>query len=43
MERSASLGTLVLQAVVMGISGYLAFRGAITIGTFAVFQALFVS
>ena len=43
MERSASFGTLVLQAVVMAISGYLAFRGAITIGTFAAFQALFVS
>ncbi len=43
MERSASFGTLVLQAVVMGISGYLAFRGTITIGTFASFQALFVS
>jgi ATP-binding cassette subfamily B protein len=43
MERSASFGTLVLQAVMMGISGYLAFRGTITIGTFASFQALFVS
>lgn len=43
MERSASFGTLLLQVVVMGISGYLAFRGAITIGTFAAFQALFVS
>jgi len=43
MERSASFGTLLLQAVVMGISGYLAFHGTITIGTFASFQALFVS
>ena len=43
MERSASFGTLLLQVVVMGISGYLAFRGTITIGTFASFQALFVS
>jgi ATP-binding cassette subfamily B protein len=43
MERSASLGTLLLQVVVMAISGYLAFRGVITIGTFAAFQALFVS
>ena len=43
MERSASFGTLLLQAVVMGISGYLAFRGVITVGTFAAFQALFVS
>ena len=43
MERSASFGTLLLQVVVMGISGYLTFRGVITIGTFAAFQALFVS
>ena len=43
MERSASFGTLFLQVVVMAISGYLAFRGKITIGTFASFQALFVS
>jgi ATP-binding cassette subfamily B protein len=43
MERSASLGTLLLQVIVMGISGYLAFHGVITIGTFAAFQALFVS
>lgn len=43
MERSASFGTLFLQVVVMGISGYLAFRGEITLGTFAAFQALFVS
>lgn len=43
MERSSSFGTLILQVVVMGISGYLAFRGTITIGTFASFQALFVS
>ncbi|MGA3202369.1 MAG: ATP-binding cassette domain-containing protein, partial [Bryobacteraceae bacterium] len=43
MERSASFGTLILQVVVMAISGYLAFRGTISIGTFAAFQALFVS
>jgi ATP-binding cassette subfamily B protein len=43
MERSASFGTLILQVIVMAISGFLAFRGTITIGTFAAFQALFVS
>ena len=43
MERSASFGTLCLQVMVMGLSGWLAFRGDITIGTFAAFQALFVS
>ena len=43
MERSASFAILVLQALIMGISGYLAFRGVISIGTFATFQALFVT
>ena len=43
MERSASFGTLLLQVFVMAISGVLAFRGTITVGTFASFQALFVS
>jgi ATP-binding cassette, subfamily B, bacterial len=43
MERSASFGTLFLQVIVMAISGVLAFRGIISIGTFASFQALFVS
>jgi ATP-binding cassette subfamily B protein len=43
MERSASFGTLFLQVIVMAISGVLAFRGTISIGTFASFQALFVS
>ncbi len=43
MERTATLGTLSLQVVVMAISGYLAFRGVISVGTFASFQALFVS
>ncbi|HTA44044.1 MAG TPA: ABC transporter transmembrane domain-containing protein [Bryobacteraceae bacterium] len=43
MERSANFGTLFLQVVVMGISGYLTFLGVITVGTFAAFQTLFVS
>lgn len=43
MERSASFGTLLLQAVIMGVSGWLAFRGTITVGTFAAFQTLFIS
>jgi len=43
MERSASFGTLLLQVIVMAISGFLAFHGTITVGTFAAFQALFVS
>jgi ATP-binding cassette subfamily B protein len=43
MERSASFGTLLLQVFVMAISGLLALHGTITVGTFASFQALFVS
>lgn len=43
MERTANFGTLFLQAVVMGISGWFTFQGVITVGTFAAFQALFVS
>jgi ATP-binding cassette, subfamily B, bacterial len=43
MERSASFGTLLLPVFVMAISGLLAFHGTITVGTFASFQALFVS
>lgn len=43
MERSASFGTLFLQVIIMAISGVLAFRGTISIGTFASFQALFVA
>ncbi len=43
MERSANFGTLLLQVIVMAISGVLAFRGTISIGTFASFQALFVA
>ena len=43
MDRSSSFGTLVLQVIVMGIGGYMAFEGKMSIGTFASFQALFVS
>ena len=43
MDRSTSVATLLLQVVVMGISGFMAFHGTISIGTFASFQALFLS
>ena len=37
------LGALLLQVIVMAIGGWMAFHGIITIGTFASFQALFVT
>ena len=43
MDRSTSIATLMLQVVVMGIAGFMAFHSRITIGTFASFQALFLS
>jgi ATP-binding cassette subfamily B protein len=41
MERSAHVGTLVVQVLVLGVGGYLAFRGQLSIGSLAAFQALF--
>jgi ATP-binding cassette, subfamily B, bacterial len=41
IERSAYIGTLVVQVLVLGAGGYLAFRGRLTIGSLAAFQALF--
>jgi ATP-binding cassette subfamily B protein len=43
MDKSSTLGALLLQVIVMAIGGWMAFRGTITIGTFASFQALFVT
>jgi ATP-binding cassette, subfamily B, bacterial len=43
MDKSSTLGALLLQVVVMAVGGWMAFRGIITIGTFASFQALFVT
>ena len=43
MEKSSTLGALLLQVIVMAIGGWMAFRGIISIGTFASFQALFVT
>src|SRR5580658_7842552 len=42
MDKSSTLGALLLQVIVMAIGGWMAFQGTITIGTFASFQALFV-
>jgi ATP-binding cassette, subfamily B, bacterial len=43
MDKSSALGALLLQVIVMAVGGWMAFRGIITIGTFASFQALFVT
>ena len=43
MEQSATSGMLVLQVVTLALGASLAFRGSITIGTLAAFQALYLS
>jgi ATP-binding cassette subfamily B protein len=43
MDKSSTLGALLLQVIVMAIGGWMAYRGTISIGTFASFQALFVT
>ncbi len=41
IEWSAGIGTLVVQVLVLGVGGYMAFRGQLSIGSLAAFQALF--
>lgn len=43
IERTAYIGTLVVQVMVLGAGGYMAFRGDLSIGSLAAFQALFVN
>jgi ATP-binding cassette subfamily B protein len=43
MEQSATSGMLVLQVTTLSVGASLAFRGSITIGTLAAFQALYLS
>ncbi len=43
IERSAGIGTLVLQVVVMIAGAYLCFHGKLSIGSLVAFQALFVN
>ena len=41
VERSAQIGILALDLVVLGAGGYLAFRGSLSIGALVAFHALF--
>ena len=43
MERSATFSTQILQVAVLAIGGYMAFRGTMSVGTFAAFEAIFVT
>jgi len=43
MEQAAGIGMLLLQVATLALGSWLAFRGAITIGTLAAFQALYLS
>ena len=41
IERTAYIGTLVVQVLVLAVGGYMAFHDQLSIGSFAAFQALF--
>jgi ATP-binding cassette subfamily B protein len=43
IQRTAYIGTLVVQVLVLGVGGYMAFHGDLTLGSLAAFQALFVT
>ncbi len=43
IEQSAAIGTLVVQVVVLGVGGYMAFHDQLSIGSLVAFQALFVN
>jgi ATP-binding cassette subfamily B protein len=43
IERSAYIGTLVVQVLVLSLGGYMAFRGQLSIGSLVAFQALFIN
>lgn len=42
MERSAGIGILILQVLIISVGAYMAFQGYLTIGTLVSFQALFL-
>ena len=41
IERTAYIGTLVVQVLVLGVGAHMAFHGQLSIGSLAAFQALF--
>jgi ATP-binding cassette, subfamily B, bacterial len=41
IEHSSQVGIIVLQVIVLGAGAYMAWKGSITIGTLAAFQAIF--
>lgn len=41
IERTAYVGTLIVQVLVLGVAAYLAFQNRLSIGSLAAFQALF--
>ena len=43
IEQSAAIGTLVVQVLVLGVGGYMAFHDQLSIGSLVAFQALFVN
>ena len=43
MERSAGIGILVLQVLIISVGAVMVFRGGLTIGTLAAFQAIFLN
>ena len=43
VERSAGVGILLLQVIVLGIGAFMAFEGQLTVGTLVSFQSLFMT
>ena len=43
MDQAAMIGMLLVQVIVIGVGGWLAFSGSLTVGTLAAFQALCLS
>ena len=41
IERTAYIGTLVVQVLILGVGGFMAFRGYLSVGSLVAFQALF--
>jgi ATP-binding cassette subfamily B protein len=43
LERSAGIGILILQIVILGVGGWMAFGGAISVGSLAAFYSVYLS